>query len=134
MPRKIPSPDSRQRRSVKTIQIDVVAMRRLIYAWLVLGTLAVILAPGLRGYDAWIGWLPFWLIGAPLINLIALQPYRLTALAQRFLVGLRQRRQAVSRRNQAKPRRRLRNTNPARASQRSMRAVLAALLSINVRH
>ncbi|QBB72248.1 hypothetical protein ELE36_18780 [Pseudolysobacter antarcticus] len=102
MPRKNPSPDSRQRRHNQTIRIDIVAMHRLIYAWLALGTIAVIFVPALRGYDAWIGWLPFWLIGAPLINLLALHPHRLAALSQRLLVGLRQRRQAVSRRNQAK--------------------------------
>lgn len=131
MSRQSPSPDSCQRRRGKAVSIDIVAMRRLIYAWLTLGTLALILVPALRGYDTWVGWLPFWLIAAPLINLLALHPHRLAALVPRLLVGLRQRRQAVSRRNQAKPLRRSRNTNPP---QRSMHAALAAMLSINVRH
>jgi|GEM_PF-6794276 len=131
MSRQSPSPDSCQRRRGKAVSIDIVTMRRLIYAWLTLGTLALILVPALRGYDTWVGWLPFWLIAAPLINLLALHPHRLAALVPRFLVGLRQRRQAVSRRNQAKPLRRSRNTNPP---QRSMHAALAAMLSINVRH
>lgn len=134
MPRKNPSPDSRPRRHGNVARIDIVAMRRLIYAWLVLGTIALIFVPALRGYDAWIGWLPFWLVAAPLINLLALHPHRLAALSQQILVGLRQRRQAVSRRNQARPLRRTRNTNTTRAPQRSMHAVLAALLSVNVRH
>ena len=134
MPRKNPSPNLQPRRRRDAVRADPIAMRRLSYVWLTLGTLALIFVPALRGYDSWIGWLPFWLIAAPLINLLALHPHRLAALSQRFLVGLRQRRQAVSRRNQARPLRRTRNTNPARAPQRSIHAVLVALLSINVRH
>lgn len=131
MSRKNPSPDLQPRRRRDAVRVDPIAMRRLSYMWLALGTLALIFVPALRGYDTWIGWLPFWLIAAPLINLLALHPHRLAALVPRFLVGLRQRRQAVSRRNQAKPLRRLRNTNP---TQRSMHAALATMLSINVRH
>lgn len=131
MSRKNPSPDLQPRRRRDAVRVDPIAMRRLSYMWLALGTLALIFVPALRGYDTWIGWLPFWLIAAPLINLLALHPHRLAALVPRFLVGLRQRRQAVSRRNQAKPLRRLRNTNPP---QRSMHAALATMLSINVRH
>lgn len=129
-----PSQGSRKRRRGNAIRIDIVAMRRLDYAWLALGTIAVIFVPALRGYDTWIGWLPFWLIGAPLINLLALPPHRLAALSQQILVGLRQRRQAVSRRNQARPLRSSRNANAPRPPQRSMHAALAALLSVNVRH
>jgi len=131
MSRKKKSPDLQPRRRRDAVRVDPIAMRRLSYMWLALGTLALIFVPALRGYDTWIGWLPFWLIAAPLINLLALHPHRLAALVPRFLVGLRQRRQAVSRRNQAKPLRRLRNTNPP---QRSMHAALATMLSINVRH
>jgi len=131
MSRKNPSPDLQPRRRRDAVRVDPIAMRRLSYMWLALGTLALIFVPALRVYDTWIGWLPFWLIAAPLINLLALHPHRLAALVPRFLVGLRQRRQAVSRRNQAKPLRRLRNTNPP---QWSMHAALAAMLSINVRH
>jgi len=131
MSRKNPSPDLQPRRRRDAVRVDPIAMRRLSYMWLALGTLALIFVPALRVYDTWIGWLPFWLIAAPLINLLALHPHRLAALVPRFLVGLRQRRQAVSRRNQAKPLRRLRNTNPP---QRSMHAALATMLSINVRH
>ena len=134
MPRKNPSPNLQPRRRRDAVRADPIAMRRLSYVWLTLGTLALIFVPALRGYDSWIGWLPFWLIAAPLINLLALHPHRLAALSQQILVGLRQRRQAVSRRNQARPLRRTRNTNPARAPQRSIHAVLVALLSINVRH
>ncbi len=42
MSRKSPSPDSRQRRRGNAVRIDIVAMRRLIYAWLAIGTIAVI--------------------------------------------------------------------------------------------
>lgn len=71
------------------VDLDIIRMRQLMCAWLVFGTLAVLLVRNLRGYNAWIGWLPFWLIAAPLINLLALQLHRLAAQPLRFLVSLR---------------------------------------------
>ncbi|MFZ2237421.1 MAG: hypothetical protein WBP11_01810 [Dokdonella sp.] len=58
-------------RSVDPVQL--VGQRRwLLGVWLILGTLAVICLAPLRG-DVASGWtLPFWLIAAPAINLLAM--------------------------------------------------------------
>lgn len=36
--------------------------------WFALGCAALLLMPGLRGDDPWLGWLPFWLVGVPAIE------------------------------------------------------------------
>ena len=38
----------------------------------ILGTLAVLLIPAARGSSAWIGWLPLWLVGMPLVAWLSL--------------------------------------------------------------
>ncbi|HET7065224.1 MAG TPA: hypothetical protein VFI49_13205 [Rudaea sp.] len=42
--------------------------------WLVAGVAALICVPELRGSDPLFGWLPFWLIVAPAIDLAVLRP------------------------------------------------------------
>ena len=42
-------------------------------AWLALGAVALLFVPELRGTDAWFGWLPFWLVVAPAIDLAVLR-------------------------------------------------------------
>jgi hypothetical protein len=47
-----------------------------------LGSAALICAPELRGTDPWFGWLPFWLIVAPAIDLAVLRRRWLLELAR----------------------------------------------------
>lgn len=63
-----------QRAPVRSVDpVQQASQRRwLLSLWLVLGTLAVLCIPPLRGTIA-TGWtLPFWLIAAPAINLLAM--------------------------------------------------------------
>jgi len=41
--------------------------------WLALGAAALLLVPTWRGIDPWLGWLPFWLVVAPAIDLAVLR-------------------------------------------------------------
>jgi hypothetical protein len=41
--------------------------------WLLLGAAALLLVPSWRGIDPWFGWLPFWLVVAPAIDLAVLR-------------------------------------------------------------
>ena len=64
----------RQPLSARTVNpVQLASQRRwLLSVWLILGTLAVLCIPPLRGSIA-SGWtLPFWLVAAPAINLIAM--------------------------------------------------------------
>ncbi|HRQ64867.1 MAG TPA: hypothetical protein PKZ76_08390 [Xanthomonadaceae bacterium] len=56
--------------------------------WLLTGALAIIVFPEARGYHALIGWLPFWLLLAPLASLAVWR------LLHGAAVGPRRRRQA----------------------------------------
>lgn len=69
--------------------------------WLGAGCLALIVFPALRGVDAWFGWLPFWLVVAPALDLAVLRRRRLVAEAQILLARLRRRRRSL--RRQATP-------------------------------
>jgi len=66
--------------------------------WLMVGALAVVCFPTLRGVDAWFGWMPFWLVVAPALDLAVLRRRQLTAQARaamsRFWRQRRSRRQA----------------------------------------
>lgn len=55
-------------------------LRRLI-GW---GVLAVLLLPVARGYSAWFGWMPLWLVAMPLASWWALHHFRLPRLRPRF--------------------------------------------------
>lgn len=71
----IPAAPVRRRASPrKSVDVAAQAQHRhwLLVIWLLLGSLAVLCMPPLRGGPA-TGWtLPFWLVAAPLINLVAL--------------------------------------------------------------
>lgn len=64
--------------------------------WLGLGATASLLAPALRGYNVYVGWLPFWLLAAPAILLALTHRHRLAAALSAFLVGRRRRRTLFS--------------------------------------
>jgi hypothetical protein len=78
--------------------------------WLALGVCALLLFPGLRGSDPVFGWLPFWCVVAPLLDLAILRPCALASHA--FLVRVRRRgrpaRQARRLRRRSAPSQRLR--------------------------
>jgi len=82
--------------------------------WFVVGCAALLCFPALRGMDAWFGWMPFWLVVAPAIDLIALRRRRLARNAGNWLADLRQHRR--SGRRQATPLRR-RSARPRRVRQ-----------------
>ena len=69
--------------------------------WLVIGAVALMLFPALRGVDPWFGWTPFWLIVAPLIDLVALRHRWITARLRAGVVHIESRRRRA--RRQARP-------------------------------
>ena len=52
-------------------------LERLLRALLVVGLLAVLLVPALRGSSAWLGWWPLWLVAMPGVAWWALHRFRL---------------------------------------------------------
>lgn len=73
--------------------------------WLGGGAVALMLFPPLRGVDAWFGWLPFWLIVAPLIDLIALRHRWITARLRAGMSGIESRRRRLRRQARSTQRR-----------------------------
>lgn len=55
------------------------ALLAALRTWLGLGLLALLLLPAARGHSLLIGWLPFWLVLAPLSALLAGERLRLAA-------------------------------------------------------
>jgi hypothetical protein len=93
-------------------------------SWLVVGCAALICVPALRGSDPLFGWLPFWLVVAPAIDLAVLRRHRLMACAQDLLARVSRRRRLV---RQARPvRRRSRTARHAQPLARKMRPRTAA--------
>lgn len=72
------------------------AIEELLWFWLMAGTLAYLLFPPLRGPDPLLGWLPFWLIVAPLIDLSLLHRQRMAAAVSTFLVRRMHRQQPMA--------------------------------------
>jgi hypothetical protein len=60
-----------------------------LWLWLALGVAALLLFPDLRGSDPRFGWLPFWFIVAPLIDLAILRRRWLMAASRAWLVRAR---------------------------------------------
>jgi len=95
-------------------------LRIVAWTWFSAGCAALLLFPNLRAHDATFGWLPFWLVVAPLLDLLLLHRSRLMAMPRAFLVRARHRRRPP--RRQA-----LRRRMPHRRAR--LRPLLAALLS-----
>ncbi len=76
--------------------------------WLLAGALTIIIFPEARGHHALIGWLPFWLLVAPLLSIAAWR------LLNRAPAQQRRRRQA--RRSSAPQARRLRRLRQTQAA------------------
>jgi hypothetical protein len=63
--------------------------------WLALGSLALLCFSQLRGSSVWIGWLPFWLVVAPLADLLILRWRSLLGLSRTTFANLQRRRPAL---------------------------------------
>lgn len=73
------------------------AIENLLWIWLAGGAVACLLFPPLRGHDPLFGWMPFWLVAAPLIDMAVLRRMRVaaalrTAVINNFLVRRARRR------------------------------------------
>lgn len=79
---------------------DLSAWISALRLWLVLGCTALACFPALRGVDPWFGWLPFWLVVAPALDLAVLRRRQLAARTVVLIARLRQRRRW---RRQARP-------------------------------
>jgi hypothetical protein len=75
--------------------IDLRAVGLVSLLWLTFGATLTVLSPDVRAYHAQLGWLPFWLVLAPLINLIVIHRQRLAAASKALLVRARRRRRAT---------------------------------------
>ena len=62
-----------------------------LWCWLVFGAVVMALIPQARGMQSLVGWLPFWLVVAPLLDLAFVHRLRLLS-ASRALVSARRRR------------------------------------------
>jgi hypothetical protein len=67
-------------------------VRAALWVWFACGLVALLAFPSLRGSSATIGWLPFWLVVAPLIDLALLRRHWLSVASREFLVRARRRR------------------------------------------
>ena len=94
------------------------SLRVMLRLWFGAGLALLLLFPALRGRDTLLGWLPFWLVVAPLLDLMILDRGRLMSRPRALLVRARQRR---------RPRRQARRRMPHRRAR--LRPLLAALLS-----
>jgi hypothetical protein len=63
-----------------------------LWCWLVFGVVVMALIPQARGMQSAVGWLPFWLVVAPLLDLAFVHRNRLLSTSRAFLVGARRRR------------------------------------------
>jgi hypothetical protein len=82
-----------------------------LWCWLVFGAVVMALIPQARGMQPLVGWLPFWLVIAPLLDLAFVHRHRLLSTSRTFLSrARRQRRTSV----QAKRLRTLRRSRTLR--------------------
>jgi hypothetical protein len=87
---------------------DMAPWSMVLSCWFIVGCAALICIPVLRGYDPLVGWLPFWLVIAPAIDLAVLHRCSLIAIAYDLLARVNRRRRTA---RQAGPlRRRARTT------------------------
>ena len=87
----------------QTAHVDMAPWVIALSCWLVTGVAALICVPELRGSDPLVGWLPFWLIVAPAIDLAVLRRRSLIARTRELLARVSRRRRPL---RQARPSRR----------------------------
>ena len=66
-----------------------------LWIWFALGALALACVPALRGRDPFWGWLPFWLLVAPALDLALLHRVHLGVASRAWLARARRRRRSV---------------------------------------
>ena len=83
----------------------------LLWTWFALGAFAFACIPALRARDPFWGWLPYWLLVAPLIDLALLHRVRLASTSRALFVRARRhRRRSVQQARRLHVRRVLRRT------------------------
>ncbi len=87
------------------------SLRTALWVWFACGAMALLAFPSLRGSSAMIGWLPFWLVIAPLIDLALLRRRWLALTSRAFLVRARRGRRPA-RQARRLHRRRVMRTSP----------------------
>lgn len=93
---------------------DFAPWQAALVTWLAVGCAALLLVPALRGVDPWFGWLPFWLVVAPAVDLAVLRRRWLVARVRGAADAWR--RQQTVRRRQAKPLRARRSLTASRGT------------------
>ena len=83
--RALPNRPLRPRR--RRIRLDAV-----LFAWLLVGCAVVLLVPAIRGGRLLGGTLPFWLVAAPLVDLVWIRRGRIAARVETWVSALRGRR------------------------------------------
>ena len=58
-----------RRLSLPASATTLMPLRPLLVHWLTAGIVLVVLLPAARSYSLWVGWLPYWLVAAPLLCL-----------------------------------------------------------------
>ena len=90
-----PAPRTRSSAAIQSNAADRrerAALLRAVRSWLGLGLLALAVFPAARGYNTWIGWLPYWLTVAPLAILAIAEHTRLAGAFSALLASGRRRR------------------------------------------
>jgi len=82
----------------------------MLWVWFALGALAFVCVPALRMRDPFWGWLPFWLLVAPALDLAVLHRVRLCAVSRAWLARARRRRRSIQQARRLHVRRVLRRT------------------------
>lgn len=92
-------------------------LQRGLQTWAALGFAALLLLPASAWNNHYFGWLPYWLLAAPLLSLFLLHRQRIAAALSAFLVRGRRRRKPFARRQA-----RLRKGAASRRVRRTVRA------------
>jgi hypothetical protein len=78
-------------RSMTLPVTDYSATELALWSWFVFGAVVIALIPQARGMQSSIGWLPFWLVVAPLLDLAFVHRHRLLSTSRSLLVQARRR-------------------------------------------
>ncbi len=111
------TPFHSSRISRNAVPVDVAPWSMVMSCWFIVGCAAMVCIPALRGYDPMVGWLPFWLVIAPAIDLAVLHRRSLIAVAHDLLARVDRRRRTA------------RQAKPLRRRSRTIRRIVAAPLS-----
>ena len=102
--------------ATSNVPVATSPLRVALQVWVACGLIALLAFPALRGFDPTIGWLPFWLVIAPLIDLALLRRHWLTTASRAWLVRVRRRRRPARQARRLQHRRVLRTAPQPRAA------------------